>query len=260
MLLTIDIGNTNVTVGVYKEKELVFLTRLATDTRRTGAQYALELNQIASLSGLSMQKVTGAIISSVVPELTDVLCQAVHMLCGKQAKVLGPGLKNGLNIKIDNPAQLGADLVAGAVAAVNRFLLPCLVIDLGTATKISVLDKKGNYRGCTISAGVGLSLKALATSAAQLPTVNLDVSSCPAFGTNTVSSMQAGILLGTASMLDGLCDRIEEELGEPVATIVTTGGRAGTIAKYCKKKNICEPNLVLDGLRIIYEKNQREKD
>ena len=257
MLLAVDIGNTNVTIGLYGNKDLVFLTRLATDTRRTPAQYALEINQIAALKEISMSCVTGAILSSVVPELTDVLVQAIFMLTGQNAKVLGPGLKSGLNIKIDNPAQLGADLVAGAVAAVHLYEMPCLVIDLGTATKISVLDKQGNYRGCTISAGVGLSLDALALSAAQLPTVNLDVPVCPAFGTNTVSSMQAGILLGTASMLDGLCDRIEAELGEEVRTIVATGGRSGNIIKYCKKKPLYEPHLVLEGLRIIYEKNQK---
>ena len=257
MLLAVDIGNTNVTVGLYREEELIFLTRLATDTRRMPAQYALELNGIAALEGISLAQVTGAIVSSVVPELTDRIEKAIRMLTGQNAKVLGPGLKNGLNIKIDNPAQLGADLVAGAVAAVNRFEMPCLVIDLGTATKISVLDRQGSYRGCTISAGVALSLDALAASAAQLPTVNLDVPVCPAFGTNTVASMQAGILIGTASMLDGLCERIEEELGEPINTIVATGGRAGNIIKYCKKQTVCEPNLVLEGLRIIYEKNRK---
>ena len=257
MVLTIDIGNTNVTVGVYENDALSFVTRLATDTRRMPAQYALELDQISALYGKRIREADGAIISSVVPELTDVLRQAVYTLTGRQAKILGPGLKSGLNIKIDNPSQLGADLVAGAVAAVAAYPLPCLVIDLGTATKISVLDSAGNYRGCTISAGVGLSLNALAASAAQLPTVNLDVPSCPAFGTNTVSSMQAGILLGTASMLDGLCERIETELGEPVRTIVATGGRAGEIVKHCRKEMICAPDLILDGLYTIYRKNSK---
>ena len=204
MLLAVDIGNTNVTIGLYDDTELIFLTRLATDTRRTSAQYASELNQIAALERISLSCVTGAIVSSVVPELTDVIVQAIHMLTGTCAKVLGPGLKSGLNIKIDNPLQLGADLVAGAVAAVNHYEMPCLVIDLGTATKISVLDRLGRYRGCTISAGVGVSLDALALSAAQLPTVNLDVSACPAFGTNTVASMQAGILLGTYKHLSDI--------------------------------------------------------
>ncbi|MBQ6420740.1 MAG: type III pantothenate kinase [Clostridia bacterium] len=256
MLLTVDIGNTNITLGLFDNEKLTFLARLATDTRRTAEQYAAEISQIAALEKKSMKQVGGAIISSVVPELTAVLKKSIFQLSGSIAMVLGPGVKSGLNIKIDNPTQLGADLVAGAVAALNKYPLPCLVMDLGTATKISVLDKNGVYRGCTISAGVTISLGALANKAAQLPTVDLDVGQCPAYGTNTAASMQAGIILGTAAMLDGLCDRIEESLGEPIATVVSTGGLATNITRHCRRKNICEPNLVLEGLRIIYEKNK----
>lgn len=255
MLLAIDIGNTNLTIGLYDKDKLIFLARLATDAKRTAEQYAVEISQTAALEKKSMSSVSGAIISSVVPELTAEIKRAVFILTGSVPKVLGPGLKNGLNIRIDNPSQLGADLVAGAVAAVNKYPMPCLVMDLGTATKISVLDKNGVYLGCTISAGVGISLSALARCASQLPTVNLDVEKCPAFGTNTITSMQAGIILGTASMLDGLCDRIEESLGEKIATVVSTGGLAPDITKHCRRELICEPNLILEGLRIIFEKN-----
>lgn len=256
MLLTVDIGNTNITIGLYDGGSLEFLIRLASDSKRTAEQYAVEISSVALLEKASLDKVTGAIISSVVPELTGVIKNAIKILTGINAKVLGPGLKSGLNIKIDNPAQLGADLVAGAVAAINSYPLPCLVMDLGTATKISVIDKDGVYRGCTISAGVGISLKALAGSASLLPTVNLDTEKCPSFGTNTVASMQAGIILGTAAMLDGLCDRIEEALGEKIKTVVSTGGLCYNITRHCRRKNICEPNLILEGLRIIYSKNQ----
>lgn len=255
MLLAIDIGNTNLTIGIFDSDKLTFLARLATDTKRTAEQYAVEISQTAALEKKSMKDVNGAIISSVVPELTAEIKRAVFILTGIVPKVLGPGLKNGLNIKIDNPSQLGADLVAGAVAAVYHYEMPCLVMDLGTATKISVLDKNGIYRGCTISAGVGISLNALANSASQLPTVNLDVEKCPAYGTNTITSMQAGIILGTASMLDGLCDRIEDSLGEEIETVVATGGLSHDITKHCRRKLICEPNLILEGLRIIYNKN-----
>lgn len=255
MLLAVDIGNTNLTIGLYDGSKLIFLSRLATDSRRTAEQYALELSGIARLENVSFEDTDGAIISSVVPELTDAVKKAVYILTGINAKILGPGLKNGLNIKIDNPAQLGADLVAGAVAAVNNYKLPCLVMDLGTATKISVLDKNGAYRGCTISAGVGISLNALAGAASLLPTVELNVDKCPAYGTNTVASMQAGIILGTASMLDGLCDRIEESLGEKIATVVATGGMGGDITKHCRRHPVYEPNLILEGLRMIYGKN-----
>jgi type III pantothenate kinase len=255
MLLAIDIGNTNMTVGFYDDKKLVSTVRLSTDSRRTADQYAVELGAVAGLQKIDITNVDGAIISSVVPDLTASVKKAVKLLCGVNAKVLGPGLKNGLNIRIDNPAQLGADLVAGAVAAISSYELPCLVMDLGTATKISVIDSNGVYRGCTISAGVAISLKALAGSAAQLPTVDLDINVCPSYGTNTISSMQAGIILGTASMLDGLCDRIEESLGEKIATVVSTGGYAEQITKHCRRKHIFVPSLILDGLRIIYEKN-----
>lgn len=256
MLLAIDVGNTNLTIGLFDNEKLTFLARLATDAKRTAEQYAVEISQTAELEKKSMKDVNGAIISSVVPELTSEIKRAVFILTGIIPKVLGPGLKNGLNIKIDNPSQLGADLVAGAVAAVNMYPMPCLVMDLGTATKISVLDKNGVYRGCTISAGVGISLNALARSASQLPTVELDVEKCHAYGTNTITSMQAGIILGTASMLDGLCDRIEDALGEEIKTVVATGGLSHGITKHCRRSLICEPNLILEGLRIIYNKNK----
>ena len=256
MLLAIDIGNTNLTIGIYEGEKLTFLSRLNTDIRRTAEQYAIELEQCARLEKKDITEVSGAIISSVVPGLTGEIKRAVFILTGVIPTVLGPGVKSGLNIKIDNPAQLGADLVAGAVAAAAHYPLPCLVMDLGTATKISVLDSRGDYRGCTISPGVNVSLAALSSSASLLPGINLEAGKIPAFGTNTISSMQAGVILGTAAMLDGLCDRIEAELGEKVASIVSTGGLSGEITKHCKRENIYEPNLILEGLRIIYNKNR----
>lgn len=255
MILTVDIGNTNINFGIYENDALIFVATLSTDPKRTAEQYAVEINEIARLENIAIKDVSGAIISCVVPELTPVIKRAIFILSGVHAKVLGPGVKSGLNIKTENPAQLGADLVAGAVGALKKYKTPCLIIDIGTATKISVLDKSGAYRGCTISAGVMISLNALASKTAQLPTVNLDVESCPAYGTNTILSMQAGIILGTASMLDGLCDRIEESLGDKIATVVATGGLSGNITKHCKRKPVYEPNLILDGLKIIYDKN-----
>lgn len=257
MLLAIDIGNTNVNIGLFDGEELLLVSTLATDTTRTSDQYAIEMKAAAELRGQSYAKADGAIISSVVPSLTSTMKRAVKLLCGTEALVLGPGVKNGLNIKTDNPAQLGADLVAGAVGALSRFPTPCLVLDLGTATKISVLDAEGAYRGCTISAGVKISLGALADKTAQLPSIDLSVASCPAFGTNTIHSMQAGILLGTASMLDGLCDRIEKSLGEPVASFVATGGLSGSIIVHCEHKIEHAPHLILEGLRVIYDKNRK---
>ncbi len=255
MLLTVDIGNTNILIGIFENDELVFEARLASDSARSSEQYALEIAGICQLKSVMLKNVSGAVISSVVPVLTNRIKEAVALLTDCTPIVLGPGIKTGLPIKIDNPAQLGADLVAGAVGAVNKYSLPCLIIDLGTATKVSVIDSEGTYRGCSISAGIGISLKALSGSAALLPSINLQNPDCAAFGTNTVASMQAGIIVGTAAMIDGLCDRIEKELDENVRSFVITGGYAGYISGYCAHNMQDDPHLILDGLRYIYQKN-----
>ena len=255
MFLTFDVGNTNINIGLYDKEELKVVTRLSTDRKRTPEQYAIEIKAIFDLHGEDISNADGAIISSVVPELTACMKAAVKLLTGANALVLGPGLKNGLNIKIDNPAQLGTDLVAGAVGALKKYPMPCLVLDLGTATKISVLDGKGVYRGCAIGAGIGVSMNALAGSASLLPSVGLDGSDCPSYGTNTVDSMRAGFILGTAAMLDGMCGRIEQSLGEKVATVVATGGLAPAVIKYCTTDIINEPTLILEGLKYIYLRN-----
>lgn len=256
MLLAIDIGNTNISIGLFNNDTIVFEGRLSTDISRTSDQYALEIRGIAELKSISLKDISGAIISSVVPSLTSSIKTAVFQLTGIEAMILGPGVKSGLHIKIDNPAQLGADLVAGAAGAREKYSLPCLVIDLGTATKISVLDSTGAYLGCTISPGVGISLNALSGSAALLPNINISLDNCPAYGTNTVTSMQAGVVLGTAAMLDGLCDRIEKHLGVKMSTIVATGGYAKSIISHCNREVIFDKNLLLDGLRFIYNKNK----
>lgn len=257
MLSVFDIGNSNINIGLFEDKKLVFTTKLATDRLRTAEQYALEIHSLLAIASYSVSQIDGAVISSVVPELTNEIASAVSYLTGIKAMILGPGLKNGLNIKIDNPAQLGADLVAGAVAAVNKYPLPCLVMDLGTATKISVLDENGVYRGCTIAAGVGVSMKALSGTASLLSSVDMPTGECPPYGTNTAASMHAGFIMGTAAMLDGMSDRIEESLGVRIATRVATGGYSKEVVRYCRRDVITEPDLNLEGLRIIYEKNIR---
>ncbi len=254
MLLTVDIGNTNITVGMYSEKEIIFVSRLATERKRMADQYTADFSAIFDLHKVDVSEIDGAVISSVVPEITDTVKTAMGFFTKKTPVVLGPGVKTGLNIKIDNPAQLGADLVAGAVGAVAKYPLPCLVLDMGTATKISVIDENGVYRGCTISPGVKLSLNALCKGASQLSAIALDAPP-NVIGTNTVSSMQAGIVLGTAAMIDGLCEMIEESLGMKAASIVATGGIAADIIRYCKTDVILDSNLILDGLYAIYRKN-----
>lgn len=255
MLLAVDIGNTNILFGLFDKDNLIFKARISTDRKITAEQYALAVQGIVKLKNAELESVTGAIISSVVPELTANVKEAIRILTGVDSLVLGPGVRSGLPIKIDNPAQLGADLVAGAVGATEKYALPCLVADFGTATKISVIDSSGVYRGCVISAGVGISLNALSGSASLLPDIDISAKNCPVFGTNTVSSMQAGIIQGTASMLDGMCDKIEEALGEKAASVVATGGYADLILPFCRRKVIYEPELILWGLKKIYDKN-----
>lgn len=260
MILTVDIGNSNIAMGLFCDDTLLREIRLETNASRTTDQYSADILNCFKLYEIDVKDISGAVISSVVPELTAVVKKAIFSLCGADAMVLGPGVKSGLNIRIDNPAQLGADLVAGAVAAIDRFLLPCLIIDLGTATKISVIDKNGIYRGCTISPGVGISLKSLSSTAALLPAINLNISECPAYGTNTVTSMQAGVLHGTAAMIDGMCDRIEAMLCDKIASVIATGGYAESISSYCNRSIRVEPRLLLYGLKLIYEKNAHDED
>ncbi len=254
MVLTIDIGNTNITLGAYKKDELVFILRLSTDRRRTRDQYAAEFHDLLRLKGVKGSDFSGAIIGSVVPELTRAVKEAVEFVTGRTPLMVGPGIKTGLNIRTDDPGELGADLVAGAVAAIEFFPLPCLVMDLGTATKISVIDEKGVFRGCTIAAGVGISVEALATRTSQLPGISLSAPS-HTIGTNTIDCMQSGTVFGTAAMLDGMADRIEDELGCPVKSIVATGGFAGEIVRNCRRKASFDGDLILKGLKLLYDRN-----
>ena len=258
MLLAIDMGNTNITLGAYAEDKLLFVSRLATDRSRTADQYAVELFSILELYGVNPEEFSGAIISSVVPELTGTIADAAEKIAGFKPMLLSPGLKTGINILTDNPAQVGADLVAGAVAANSLYKLPCLVVDLGTATKISVIDENGAFCGCTIGAGVVISLEALAQRTSQLPNISLTAPAA-VIGKNTVDSMQAGTVFGAAAMIDGLCDRIEKELGVTAGTIVATGGLASEIVKTCRHEVIYNGELILEGLKIIYNKNKRAK-
>ena len=254
MLLTIDIGNTNITLGAYDDDILCFTARLATAQGTTSDQYAVEIKNILELHGLKADKIEDCIISSVVPSVGGAVCNAVSLLCDIVPLELGPGVKTGLNIKIDNPAQLGADLVAGAVGAISEYTLPCVVIDMGTASTISVIDGNGAYLGGVISAGVRLTLKALTENTAQLPSIDINAPKS-VIGSNTVDCMKSGLIYGTAAMLDGLLNRITQELGEK-PTIVATGGLSKDIIVHCEHDIIYNANLLLDGLREIYEKNR----
>ncbi len=252
MLLTIDIGNTNINLGIFNGDELTMSARLATERQKTDDQYAVDLVNIFSVYGIKPADIEGAVISSVVPEITVHIKNAVKRLTGKKVIVLSPGVKTGLNIMIDNPAQLGADLAAGAVGA-TEYPLPAFVVDLGTATKIFAVDENKGFRGCMIAPGVAISVKALTDTSSLLPAISLEPPK-KACGTNTIESMQSGIVLGTAAMIDGLLDRFAEELGEP-KTIIATGGLSSFITPVCKREMIYDSDLILKGLKAIYEKN-----
>ena len=253
MLLTMDIGNTNINIGLFKGDDLTVSARLATERQKTDDQYAMDFTNIFVMHKIDFNDISGVVISSVVPEITEAVTNAIKKLTGKDALILSPGVKTGLNILIDNPAQLGADLAAGAVGAVAEYPLPAFVIDLGTATKICAIDKSRGFRGCMIAPGVQISLKALTDTSSLLPTISLEPPK-KACGTNTVESMQSGVVLGTAAMIDGILDRFCDELGEP-ASIIATGGLSYFLAPVCQREITYDRHLILKGLKVIYEKN-----
>lgn len=252
MLLTIDIGNTNITMGIYEGDELLFTSRLATDRKRTSDQYSVELLNIFKLHNASCSGFSGAIISSVVPEVVNAVGSAVETVTGVTPKVLSSDIGTGLKIVTGTEGFLGADLAVASVAAIDKYELPCFIVDLGTATKIILLDEDGVFLGCTISAGVGISLEALAKKTSQLPAV---LTAPPtSIGTNTVDCMQSGTVFGTAAMLDGLTARMERDFGRKVKTTVATGGLAEEIVKNCDREIIFDRDLILEGLKNIYKR------
>ena len=255
MILAIDIGNTNVVIGGFENDRIEFTARVATDVRRTEEQYAVEIHQILHLYGYSAKEMEGSIISSVVPPLTTVMKTALRKITGKKPLVVGPGLKTGLNIKLDNPASLGADRVADTVAAISEYSLPLMVVDMGTATTMSVINEREEFIGGAIMPGLLLSLEALSSRASLLPQIDL-IPPRSVIGRNTVDAMDSGIIYGAASMLDGMIERIQEELGQPIQ-VVATGGLSKKVTPYCHHSIIQDPNLLLKGLRILYYKNMK---
>mgnify|MGYP000843554915 FL=1 len=254
MVFTADVGNTNIVLSAYDNDTRLFSSRIQTEANKTSDQYAIAFNSILHLNGISTKGFDGAIISCVVPPLQTTLRNAVQKLLGCHALIIGPGIKTGLNIKIDNPAILGSDLVCGAVAAIKKYKPPIIVFDLGTATKISAIDKFGSFLGCSILPGLGIPLHALSTRTAQLPHIDVD-SAQNVIGTNSVDSMKSGIIFGTASMIDGMTQKFRSILGDE-ATVVSTGGFSAVITPYCETDIILDPSLVTDGLYLIYLKNK----
>ena len=255
MILAVDIGNSNIVLGGVREKEILFQARIVTDHIKTSDQYCAELKTMLDLFGVSAQEIEGSIVASVVPPVLNSFRTAIRKLTGKSCLVVGPGLKTGLNILIDNPAQTGADLVAGAVAALREYQPPLIVVDMGTATTISVLDQNGSLIGGCVCPGVKISLEALTSRTALLPGISLGQPK-KAIGRNTIDCMRSGIMLGTASMLDGMIARMEAELGVKT-TVILTGGIGKFILPLCSTQMIYDEDLLIKGLAALYQENRR---
>ena len=253
MIFVADIGNTNTVFGVFDGDRLVLESRIDTDRNRMADQYSVIMKQVFDLYGVDRSEIDGAVISSVVPPVGDQMKRSVQNLFRVTPLMVGAGVKTGLNIRIDDPSTLGADLACGAAAAKELYPLPCIVIDLGTATKVFAVDKEGALIGGIIAPGVKISLEALARGAASLPMISLEGHS-PVIGTNTIDCMRSGVLYGHAGMLDSFIDRFQEELG--AATVVATGGFIHVLKDYCRHEFTVNPQLVMEGMRIIYNKNK----
>ena len=253
MILAVDIGNSNIVIGGMEGQEILFEARLRTDATKTSDEYCIDLKMILEVYEVDAKTIEGAIISSVVPQVLNSIKTAIMKLIHKEPLVVGPGLKTGLNIKIDNPAQTGADLVVGCVAALREHKPPMIVIDMGTATTMIALDETGAFIGGCIAPGVKISMDALTGRTALLPGLQLDQPK-KAIGRNTIDCMRSGIMMGSACMLDGMVQRMEEELGAK-ATVVVTGGIARFVTPMCRTPMIYDKDLLLKGLATLYREN-----
>jgi type III pantothenate kinase len=255
MILAIDVGNSHIVIGMVENGEIRNIVRFHTDPRETATEHIIKLRQITDFYGLDPTAFEGSILSSVVPRVTESLKTALEALIGRRAMVVGPGIKTGMNVRIDDPGTLGCDLVVGGVAAIHEYGAPLIVIDLGTATTITLIDEQKCFRGGAILPGIKLGYTALAAGTSLLP----DISITPppkAIASNTVDCMRSGAVFGTAAILDGLSERMEAELGYP-CRLIATGGLASSITPYCRREIVCDDDLLLKGLWILWEKNRK---
>ena len=253
MILTIDIGNSNIVIGGVEGENIVFEARLRTEATKTSDQYCVDLKILLDVYKVDPEQIEGSIIASVVPQVLNSFQTAIRKLTGKTCLVVGPGLKTGLNIRLENPNQTGADLVVGSVAALREHKPPLIVVDMGTATTMVVLDETGALVGGCICPGVKISMDALTERTALLPGLQLDQPK-RAIGRNTIDCMRSGIMMGTACMLDGMVERMEQELGSK-ATVVITGGIAKFIVPMCRTPMIYDKDLLIKGLAALYRDN-----
>lgn len=255
MILAVDAGNTHIVLGCLEGEKTLSVARMETNRTKTEHEYAAAISQILRLDGKGEQDFEGAIVSSVVPPLTETLRIAVRLVTGRDALVVGAGIKTGLNIGLEDPATLGADLVAAAVAALKDYPVPLAIIDMGTASTITVIDGKSRFLGGAILPGVGLAMDALTAGASLLPRISIEPPK-RVIASSTVEAMRSGAVYGTAGALDGMIERIEAELGAEV-NVVATGGLAKKITPFCRHQVTLDENLLLRGLGILWEKNRR---
>lgn len=255
MILAIDIGNTNIVIGCIDKEKTYFIERLSTVRTKTELEYAVDIKTLLELYHIKRQDLEGGIVASVVPQITNIMKIAAEKILKKEVLVVGPGVKSGLNILMDNPATLGSDLVVGAVAALAEYPVPLIVVDMGTATTMCVVDSKKRYIGGVIMPGVLTALDSLTARASQLSGIGLEAPK-RVIGKNTIECMKSGVIFGNAASVDGIIERMEAELGEK-ATVIATGGLAKKIIPHCKHEIILDDELLLKGMRIIYDKNQK---
>lgn len=255
MLLAVDIGNTNIKFGIFDRDVLIRTLTISCNKNKTADEYGVELYSLIRVMGIHRTDFDGCIISSVVPVVTARIRAAVMDLLGIESLVVGPGIKTGLNIRIEDPSQLGADLVVACVSANAKYPAPCIVISMGTATVMCVIDKNRSMLGGPIAPGVMVSLNALTGNAALLYSVSLDAPES-VIGNNTDRSIRSGVVWGTVCMIDGMIDRIEKELDEK-CSVVATGGMAKTIIKHCAHEITVQDDLIMQGLKLIFDRNQK---
>lgn len=254
MILAIDIGNTNIVIGCIREKESLFVERISTVHTKTELEYAIDIKNILDIYQISDERIEGGIISSVVPQVTEAVKLAVKKIIKKDVIVVGAGIKTGLDIRIDNPAQLGSDLVVDSVAGLSEYEVPMFIFDIGTATTVCVIDENRTYLGGMIYPGLGVSLDSLVARASQLGGISIEPPE-HVIGKNTIECMKSGVIYSAAAAIDGIVDRLEHEIGKS-ATVIATGGLAKKIIPYCTKKIILDETLLLKGLSILYQKNK----
>ncbi|MEK3967794.1 MULTISPECIES: type III pantothenate kinase [Paenibacillus] len=255
MMLAVDIGNTNIVLGVYRKRELLHHFRLSTARQSTVDEYGVMIHNLFHMSGVSVKDVEGVIISSVVPPLVKTIEDMCIKYIGKDPLIVGPGIKTGLNLRYENPREIGADRIVNAVAAIEQYKCPLVVVDFGTATTFDCIDAGANYLGGAIVPGLGISTEALYQRASKLPRIELEKPK-KVIGRNTVHAMQAGIIFGYAGQVEGIVKRIKVEMNAPELKVISTGGLASLIAGETDCIDEVNPMLTLEGLRIIYDRNQ----